>query len=613
MIKSRNSKVKEFKGYYIYMKIKTIFKWITNKCNRKWIMLSILSFTLIIGIIVKNENYIDHSTLKSTLEEINSMCNSTLSDISKNEELYLKLLEEEDDPLKRGMYSSALILIYTVKGEYDKVTEYGENAVANYLEVKNGKYYAIAEYKYLAWSMLRGGRFSDSFKISSQLLKMVEESEVGLLNNEEMMEIEALVYSIFISIYTEVDLPNKAKIYFDKLCEIKLSDEAKLSVGDRVAYSKILYADSIKDYTLVKKYSEECYEVLKNKDKIKGLDTKDGVLINIALGNIFLGNLEEGFNQIKEAEIYYNKVGDKSSIGVVYAAYAAYYSKIGSIEEALDYYNKTIAVFLETKDEYRTEDALREIINFMEENNISDNIDKYYMLYHEMKNSIKEDKDLNKLLVETINLNNELNNTLVKHMEKEGVEYTFKNLILIIMSILLVIIIKQIYILLVEKEENNKKLKKVASHDYLTGANTRRYGFQIIDNLIVEGKKFSLGILDIDDFKNINDKYGHIFGDYILKNVVKELKNNLDEDSIIIRMGGEEFLIVFINIEKNEAKIKLTEVKSKISKIKFEEELVVRFSGGICDYNGGNIEETIDKIDKLLYIAKNSGKNRIEV
>lgn len=581
---------------------------------RKIYRILIVLIVVLSAVFVINENdYVDNESLKNTLTEINTLCNNTLEDVDSNETVYLELLKSEEDPLKRGMYLSALTLIYTVKGDYEKVVEYGENAVENYLEVENGEYYAIAEYKYLAWSMLRSGRYADSFKISSELLKIIDNLDSGVLTIEEVTEIEALVYSIFICIYTDVDLPNKAKIYYDKLCEIELTDEIKLSIGDRIAYSKIVYAYDINDYELLKKYTQECYDVLEENDKKKGMDSKDSVILNIGIANVLLGNLEEGLNQINQAEEYYNRIGDKNYTGTTYAAYAKYYSEIGDVELAFEYYNQAIEKLIKTGDSYRIEDILTETIIFMEENKISEKRQEYYSLYYSVKKSIKEDKALNKLLVETININNELNSTILKYMEKEDFKYKLKSSILIIMAISLFILIKQIYSLIRVKEHNNDKLEEIANKDYLTGANTRRYGISIIEQLIIEKRRFSVGILDIDDFKNINDKCGHVFGDYILKNIVSELQHNLSEEKIIIRFGGEEFLIAFINKDKNKAKIELDIVREKISKIKFNEGLVVNFSCGICDYTGGNLEVTIEKIDKLLYAAKRNGKNRIEI
>ncbi len=166
-------------------------------------------------------------------------------------------------------------------------------------------------------------------------------------------------------------------------------------------------------------------------------------------------------------------------------------------------------------------------------------------------------------------------------------------------------------------EEIKKKLDKAAKTDPLTQLFNRR---AMYDNMKIEmirykrsGKTFSLILCDIDDFKDINDNFGHNCGDYVLKAIAKKLKKNLREQDIVSRWGGEEFLILLPETEVLGA-IKVAE-KLRLS---IEEEVFV-FNGkpfnltmtfGVAEYDAVyNIDETINSADKAMYEGKNSGKN----
>ena len=173
----------------------------------------------------------------------------------------------------------------------------------------------------------------------------------------------------------------------------------------------------------------------------------------------------------------------------------------------------------------------------------------------------------------------------------------------------------------IEKREIN--LKNSAITDCLTGVYNRK-GLELC--LATAKKKyelfddynFSIIIFDIDNFKKINDTYGHIFGDKVLKSICKNFIENIDESDHISRYGGEEFIILLHNMNRKDAFKVGNRLKKIIEKINFvspigtKEIIKITVSGGVAEYEKDlDIEEFIKKADMLLYKAKNSGKNKI--
>ncbi|MBM7559001.1 GGDEF domain-containing protein [Marinitoga litoralis] len=121
----------------------------------------------------------------------------------------------------------------------------------------------------------------------------------------------------------------------------------------------------------------------------------------------------------------------------------------------------------------------------------------------------------------------------------------------------------------------------------------------------INKKIISLAFLDLDDFKKINDTYGHLKGDEILKEVSEIIKSSIRETDKAYRYGGDEFVIIFENVDKYKAKRIIERIKEKLT------EKEITFSVGIVDDKKIPIKDLIKKADEKAYIAKRKGKNRI--
>lgn len=163
---------------------------------------------------------------------------------------------------------------------------------------------------------------------------------------------------------------------------------------------------------------------------------------------------------------------------------------------------------------------------------------------------------------------------------------------------------------------NEQKLKEKAFTDELTNIYNRAYFNQEIENRIKLSKNqneiFSLTILDIDHFKNLNDTYGHQTGDMILKNLSKLIKEHTRSSDTFARWGGEEFVIIFKDSNLSNAKQSAENLRRLIENKLFEKDLKITCSFGITEFTKNDDAETILKrADKALYIAKEDGRNRV--
>jgi len=168
---------------------------------------------------------------------------------------------------------------------------------------------------------------------------------------------------------------------------------------------------------------------------------------------------------------------------------------------------------------------------------------------------------------------------------------------------------------------SKKKFVQLAQIDFLTKIANRRHVFEagqlLVDHSMKTGDSLSLFIFDIDDFKFVNDKYGHDIGDKVLIKLTNTCNELLPDNSIFGRFGGEEFLYLIPNLIPSEAFSMAEQVRIKVSQIEFienNESFSITISTGICTSNkNAHMDDFVKQADLALYGSKNNGKNTVTV
>jgi two-component system, glycerol uptake and utilization response regulator len=161
-----------------------------------------------------------------------------------------------------------------------------------------------------------------------------------------------------------------------------------------------------------------------------------------------------------------------------------------------------------------------------------------------------------------------------------------------------------------------KNLEYISSHDTMTGIFNRRKFFELAQARFETKKENLFAIMiDIDKFKNINDKYGHHVGDIVIKTIVSNIQNMLAKDNIFGRLGGEEFAII-CNCENRERLFTfLEEIRNSIKQLSLDiENNIIKFtiSIGVTAYNNSllTIDDLLKEADNMLYQAKETGRDK---
>ena len=161
--------------------------------------------------------------------------------------------------------------------------------------------------------------------------------------------------------------------------------------------------------------------------------------------------------------------------------------------------------------------------------------------------------------------------------------------------------------------------KQLSITDALTNLYNRRYFETTFKREFARAKRYnsdlSLAVIDIDFFKQINDTYGHLCGDYVLRELSWIMVDNFRQTDMVFRYGGEEFVILLTETPFDTASIPVERLRKAVESTRFKfkgTELNVTISAGISSSKDVNdISEMFENADKALYMAKEEGRNRV--
>lgn len=276
-------------------------------------------------------------------------------------------------------------------------------------------------------------------------------------------------------------------------------------------------------------------------------------------------------------------------------------------------YSLALGEFYEASNQY--EDAIQ-----LYESMLNENKNNNYILEKILTNLIRVEKDANKkneyyAQIIELQLNDseerygdytfyildkiENENELIEKNKSISRNYRFI-IFLILMGGLIIVLLSQ----------KIKDIKIKNKRDVLVDAYNRRYFDITYKKLLNKNKLFSIIILDLDNFKSINDNFGHELGDIVLKNMCKAIQPILDKESSLFRYGGEEFIVIVKDKSKDDVLELAEKIRAKVQSLTWRENIVTTLSIGVAysDIDGNN---TLNKADENLYVSKKTGKNKV--
>lgn len=169
---------------------------------------------------------------------------------------------------------------------------------------------------------------------------------------------------------------------------------------------------------------------------------------------------------------------------------------------------------------------------------------------------------------------------------------------------------------LIHTERRKNEYLEKSIHDPLSGLHNRLKFDEVMKQELATAamynKPLSLIMLDIDKFKIINDTLGHLVGDEVIKEFAKIIKTNSRNSDVVVRNGGDEFLIICTNTDLKSAELFAENIRTQIQKGTYPQAYKVTSSIGVASYKtGDNLEDIIARADEALYIAKENGRNRV--
>ena len=174
---------------------------------------------------------------------------------------------------------------------------------------------------------------------------------------------------------------------------------------------------------------------------------------------------------------------------------------------------------------------------------------------------------------------------------------------------------KKLFISQSELIDVNKILKEQTHRDSLTQLYNNRFIFDYLDKtiekMVNQGGEMSVLMIDIDNFKQINDRFGHLIGDKVLREVSTTLVNLTRKRDIVVRYGGEEFAVVLMDTNIDEATDVAEKIRLEMMSLSLDGNVEITVSIGVVEWSEHETTELVKAADDMLYEAKRTGKNKV--
>ncbi len=312
---------------------------------------------------------------------------------------------------------------------------------------------------------------------------------------------------------------------------------------------------------------------------------------------------------------YYNVIGNEDKALEYYKLFTAYQDslKLAINQEQVETLLSDIEIKYEL-DKAKTTEKLVEVTKTAEEKQ---------MLIEKLKTESDDKEHITKLQnenknkqIEKLQYERQINDLKIAREKKQRNIYLIVSILLLILLVIIVLVLLSKYRM---KHKHLNDMEKMAKTDPLTQLPNRR---AVLDQISYEtvrfrrnAEPFTIVISDIDDFKYVNDTYGHDAGDKVLITLSNLIRKTIRQQDVCARWGGEEFLFLLPGTDNKGSKIFTEKIREKIEKENIEykdSKISITMTFGICSFSKSiTTDECISRADKALYEGKKLGKNRI--
>ena len=525
--------------------------------------------------------------------------------------IMLQKSEIKYDKEKEAYIYISIANIYDRNSDFENSLIYFDKAIEIYKDL-NDIETLLELYSRVSEITLSAKDYKKSIGYIDNLLGLggkVLNKEVQSYKNKDI-ENANMITNFYISmtnICNEFEMEDKVKWYLEKSNE--LINNYDLDVSEEFYYNEAEYNYNKGDYKEVLEIFNLAYEKSLKDGNIKDTYYRDREYIISAKSELALGKLDEAELSINELLELYNKNGDKLSYSKGLIIKGDIYAQREDYSKSIYYYEQSFNLAEELELNKLIKDISKRLIDSYKLEGDMEGRNKYVEKYIEMDEFLYKNNEANNI----VNIIDEFQ-TQQSDMKLENEKYMGKYRLIMVSAIVVLLLIILIFKLRQNKNTivEARELREALITDGLTGTYTREYIISQIEANIIEKKKFSIAMIDIDDYKKINDTYGHGFGDRVLIEMVRLIEEVIGEGNMLGRYGGEEF-IVLLNEEDIEIAFDIYEnIREIVQNIKLDDNRKVTISMGVKEYKVGSVENLLVEADNLLYRAKKNGKNRIE-
>ncbi|PBG48330.1 tetratricopeptide repeat-containing diguanylate cyclase [Clostridioides difficile] len=280
-----------------------------------------------------------------------------------------------------------------------------------------------------------------------------------------------------------------------------------------------------------------------------------------------------------------------------------YYMEMGNLEyknenydSAIDNYKKSLDISTKRKLTQEKIKNLNKILNIYEKQGNVESLNEYQkMLINEYKeNKSIRDSETSFYIIDKVSNESEL-------FEKTKKEIKYYK---ILFTVILIAVLGSTFLY-----NRLKYFKAQNLHDGLTNVYNRKSFDIMYEKYRAKDDNFALVMIDIDNFKLINDNYGHKFGDVVIKGITNTICVMLEQDDKVFRYGGEEFSVLIRNKSGEEVADIVDNIRVAIANKKWNEDVTVTISAGVAHISDS--KDVLEEADKNLYKAKQLGRNKV--